>query len=132
MIFSTSLGDQFDVPDEWLRKAGAEGFQARRDHYRPAPASEGLTLKLAPVAAVQPPRRCAGVVGLHEDRAVRILEGFVGDAEMEPILAYEVQDGPHRYRVGDGYHRFHLSIAAGFSQLPLMLSPVWEPWMTGR
>ena len=50
---------------------------------------------------------------------------------MPPVVIYSVPEGPFAYRIGEGFHRFHLSIAAGFTHVPAAVLDYWEPWMTG-
>jgi hypothetical protein len=53
-----------------------------------------------------------------------LIARFVAGHEIEAAEAIElpIRDicaGPYRYRVCDGYHRYHASIAAGFDSLPI-------------
>jgi hypothetical protein len=64
-------------------------------------------------------------------RAVSILAAFAQGAALPPVLVYAVPDGPFAYRLGEGFHRFHLSLAAGFTHIPAVVMHYWEPWMTG-
>jgi len=35
----------------------------------------------------------------------------------------------YRYRVRDGFHRYHIALACGFTCLPVALDPFAEEWM---
>jgi hypothetical protein len=57
---------------------------------------------------------------------LKILKGFVaGDfIEAPEAIALPVRDfcqGPFRYRICDGVHRYFASIATGYSKIPLRL-----------
>jgi len=108
----------------------AEGFAA----FRPtAPAYRycvaGLSSERFPaerlhmlcIAEIEPPLRDVGVALFP--RAKQILDGLMRGDALPPIhveLLPEIT-GLHRYRTTDGFHRFHLSRAVGFSQIPAIV-----------
>jgi hypothetical protein len=112
----------FEIPDDWLAEAGMVGFTAAATAYRSAPAAV-----LVPLTMIEPPYRRVSYPkdwrGFDRVRLIRVLKWIVADAEIEPVPLFELPatDFPHtpyRYRVTDGFHRFHASIAAGFENLP--------------
>lgn len=131
MVSNTASGDKVDVPDEWFVEAGFVGDRPKGSSYRATPSEYDLSVGIVPVSSVRPPRRNPGVVGLHRPRSVSILRGFLEGDAIPPLRVYDVPDGTFRYRVGEGYHRFHLSIAVGFTHLPVEIGTHWEPFMTG-
>jgi len=114
---------EFEIPDDWLSEAGIVGFKPNDRAYR---STAGALL--VPLTEIEPVARFVAYPkdfrGFDRVRLVRLLKGFVAGDEIEATEAIElpIQDicaGPYRYRVCDGYHRYHASIAAGFDMLPL-------------
>jgi len=82
---------------------------------------------LVPLADVEAPRRDAGVIGLHEDRAVSLLRAFRAGIAVPPLEVHEPPEPrKFRYRVRDGFHRYYLSVAAGFPMLPVSVRPFFD------
>jgi hypothetical protein len=113
----------FEIPDDWLSEAGWVGFQPSVAAYR----STKATL-FAPLTQIEPIARLNSVpkdfCGFDRARFVRALKGFVDDDDIEPVDAeempiFEFCHSPFRYRLCDGFHRFHAAVAAGFAALPL-------------
>jgi len=116
---------EFEIPDDWLVEAGALGFSPKRAAYRSV-----LSAAAAPLTEVEPPPRLVGYPlswrGLDRTRFVRILNGMVTDAEIEPVPVVEMPfvdlvPSPYRLRVANGVHRFYASVAMGYSHLPVDL-----------
>src|SRR5713226_1528524 len=107
-------GIEFEIPDAWLVSAGAVGFSPAAAAYV-ASSSEEWPTTLVPLADVEAPHRDAGVIGLHEDRAVSLLRAFRAGIAVPPLEVHEPPEPRRfRYRVRDGFHRYYLSVAAGF------------------
>ncbi len=117
----------FELPDTWLAEAGIDGFTAIAAAYR---STAGAVL--VPLHDIEPPTRFVAYPkdghGFDRGRLVSVLAGIVAGAEIEPVSlmalepAGEFQPFPYCYRVRDGYHRFYASIAAGFTNLPGVVS----------
>ena len=113
----------FELPDAWLAEAGLAGFRPSRPTYNSTAAAV-----LVPLQEIEPPYRGPDTPkdwrGFDRVRLVKVLQGFVAGAKIEPVPLRELPEGdfvnprPYRYRVRDGYHRFYGSIAAGFESLP--------------
>jgi hypothetical protein len=117
------LPGEFEIPDDWLSEAGIVGFKPTARAYRSI-----TTAVLVPLTAVEPVARYVTHPkdwrGFDRVRLVRVLQGFVAGDEIEPVPAvelpvHEIASSPYRYRVCNGFHRFHASIAAGFDMLPI-------------
>lgn len=113
----------FELPEEWLAEAGLQGFRPEGEAFR----SAGDRVLILPLREIEPPARWPeypnDFQGFDRARMIRILAGIVaGDViEPVPVLILPQPDAPRapfRYRVRDGFHRFHASIAAGFTCLP--------------
>ncbi len=120
-------------PSEWWGAADAVGFKPSRASFvfGPPERDDLPDGQLVGIQDIRPPCRSLGTVGLDRDRSIRILRAFAQGDALPPLVAYQVPDPPFRYRLGTGFHRFHLSVAAGFAQIPLSILDHWEPWMTG-
>ncbi|MFL6311905.1 MAG: hypothetical protein ACJ71W_07345 [Terriglobales bacterium] len=55
-----------------------------------------------------------------KDRVLKILRGFLANEAIPPVEVVELLPpvAPYRYKLTNGTHRFYLSIAAGFRQIP--------------
>jgi hypothetical protein len=84
---------------------------------------------LVPLTEIEPIVRSAthpmDFRGFDRVRLVRVLKGFVAGDDIAPAEAMELPifeicvGAAYHYRVCNGYHRFHASIAAGFNMLPI-------------
>ena len=115
---------EFEIPDDWLREAGAIGFTPITTSYRSRP---GTTL--VPLTAIEPVPRLVkkDFRGFERNRLIRLLQGFVSADEIEPVPLSELPllefaPTPYRFRVRNGFHRFYASIAVGYEHLPASIS----------
>ena len=104
-----------------------EGFEFGCDaSYRYTPSPE---LFLVLVEDIAPPpmhqRQHLGPDGFDHKRMVDILRGIATRSAMPPVKIVERQQGVYRYRLCEGFHRFHASVAAGFCQIPAVWG--WIP-----
>lgn len=129
MLCQTPAGAEFEVPDAWLREVGEDLLRRTAFAYRHGPSKAGFEVRVVHLRDVRPPVRSSGVVGLTVERSRNILRGFAAGDPVEPMEVVDLPDGAYRYRVRDGFHRYHLSIAWGFTHLPVALNPWAEPWM---
>lgn len=117
---------EFEVPNEWLAMADAQSFMPKGTAFLASSTPEWPTI-LVPITEVEAPVRNRGVIGLHEDRSVSVLRAMVNTQPLPPI---EVHKKPSslsgRLSVRDGYHRYFLSIALGFTMLPVSIRPYFE------
>jgi hypothetical protein len=127
LVSSRTIG----VPEALWTASGMIDFSPAASSYRPLIDFDGQPVLTVPIAEVRPPIRNPGVEGLIRPRALRILAGFLQDEAIPPINVADQPIGRYRYRVCDGFHRYHLSVAAGFSHIPVMVQEFWEPWVTG-
>ena len=86
-------------------------------------------IEILALSAVQPVKRAPGVVRFHEDRAFRVLEYIRTNRAMDPIVVdlAVISGSRYQYRLCDGFHRFHLSIALGFTHIYAAINPSTEP-----
>jgi ParB-like nuclease domain len=114
------------VPAELWSAAGMEAFEPIASSYRPLIDFDGQPVLTVPISEVRPPMRNPGVEELVRPRALRILAGFLQDQAIPPIDVADQPFGRFRYRVCNGFHRFHLSVVAGFTHIPVIVQEGWE------
>jgi hypothetical protein len=117
MVFS--IGDfRFEILDEWWHEAGMADFVPRTVSYFPAATSRPLIM--APLPLIEVPRRTPGLLGLDRGRTVRALRCIAEGRALPPVPAEELYGERHLFMLRDGFHRYHASVAAGFTHLPLV------------
>lgn len=79
--------------------------------------------KVVPIANVQPIERAPGVANFGEQRALAILAAIRSNVPLPPVRvqASVALREPYKYKLHDGFHRFHLSLALGFTHLPVAI-----------
>jgi hypothetical protein len=120
----------FEISDDWWAEAGMNGFIPKDSAYRAdLQAVSGRRVYEVRVDEVVPVERklSHGVFnddhdkGLTaKDRVLKILRGFLANEAIPPVEVVELLPpvAPYRYKLTNGTHRFYLSIAAGFRQIP--------------
>lgn len=127
MKFVLSDGSDFEIPDTWWIECEMEKFVRRAFAYETKPHSDHPKHPIVylPISLIKPSRRSAGVVldfgGFDRKRLTRILRGFVAMDRIDPIQVKEKSHGSYEYEIYDGFHRFYASIAANFSELPVIV-----------
>ena len=114
---------EFEIPDAWWVVAGATNFVPTRLAFVPATDPNWPTV-LVPISDVEVPRRNDGVVGLHEDRTTSLLRAFFEESAVPPVEVHEPPgQNACRFMIRNGYHRYFLSIAVGYTLLPVSIRP---------
>ena len=117
---------EFDIPDSWLVAAGVWRFAPTGQAFVATSNPKWPTV-LVPINGIEVPKRDAGVVGLHEDRAISLMRAF---SEGNPVPPIEAHRSPAlscaRLSVRDGYHRYFTSIALGFAMIPVSIRPYFD------
>jgi hypothetical protein len=122
---------EYFLEDEWWADAGMEGFVPASASYRAdLCAFPGREIAAIAVDEVEPLSRqlSHGVFndspesGPARQRVISILRGFRANSMIPPVEVVQTQgDGPFRYRLLHGAHRFYCSVAAGFSHIPAVV-----------
>ena len=58
---------------------------------------------------------------LDRDRMISVLWSIAERAELLPVTITKTTSGYCRYHLHDGTHRYHASVAAGFTHIPALL-----------
>jgi hypothetical protein len=105
------------IPDAWLAEAAVHNFQPTRRAYRCDDPHECIAL-----ADVEVPLRRSGhsldANGFRHDRMVSLLTGIRDSVSLPAIYIERADPGQRTYRVRNGVHRYHASLALGFSHVP--------------
>jgi hypothetical protein len=119
----------FDLDEEWWVAAGMEGWRPLARSYRVAP-DRFPNMQEVPLNEIAPVRRQLsngvfnddGETGLSaRDRTINILRGFLDDVPLPPVeIVAEPAGAMYLYRLKHGAHRFYLSIASGFTHIPVI------------
>jgi hypothetical protein len=113
--------DAFEVPAEWLCDAGMENFVPSSRHYR---VNHARCSKIVPINEIEPPLRDNGKRWFRDREAVvYILQKIRIGEEIEPIEVWSKEKkNSTKYVVRDGFHRFYLSVALGYREIPIKLN----------
>ena len=105
----------FEVPVSWLYFSEIEEFEKQIEFYISA---EDQEYELVELQKIKPPKRNEGVKSLHKCRTVSILCGIKNEWPIPPI---KIIGQNNEYAVVAGFHRYHCSIIAGFTQIPAII-----------
>jgi hypothetical protein len=121
MRFMLPDGRPFEIADESWTETGMNSFErgtdvAYRGRYQP-------TMRLFSIAHIELPsmtgRLHKGTFGLEPSRMVKVLREIARREEIWPVEIIESES--RNYRLKHGAHRYHASIAAGFSHIPAIV-----------
>ncbi|MCP5143268.1 MAG: hypothetical protein H6978_00425 [Gammaproteobacteria bacterium] len=115
-----------EIPKDWFIEGGCDAFTPSYKSFTAQPNEIWPVIEI-PIALVRPPNRNRRVERLNCERSISILKAF---ATGVPLPAIEVDEPPdledYLYRVRDGYHRFHLSVAVGYPRIPVSILPYFD------
>jgi hypothetical protein len=118
---TTSSGIEFEIEDDWWNFCEMNAFsRGARTSY----AYNGSTeIQEVPIAEIEPPIRNQGVEPFKKFRMVPILLAFRFLTALPPVEIQPLKNSPSPYsfKVYDGFHRYYASIAAGFTDLPVVI-----------
>jgi hypothetical protein len=79
---------------------------------------------VVPIRDIQCFRRGPGVPGIVKDRGLSVLYALRDRIPLPPVNVYPIDDesSKFRYLLYHGYHRFHLSLAAGYTHIPVAIN----------
>ncbi|WP_197338870.1 hypothetical protein [Ralstonia solanacearum] len=72
---------------------------------------------------VEPPLRDGGKIWFRDrETVIRLLDGMRNGAELPPIEVWSKgKKNSTHHVVRDGFHRFYLSLAVGFTEIPVVI-----------
>lgn len=111
------------IPAEWLAEAGVQNFKPTRPGFQ----CDNPDHRLFALADIEPPLRFSdyplSANGFDHDRMVRLLTGIRDNVALPHILIEVTEAGGRPYRVREGVHRYHASLALDFSHVPAEIIP---------
>jgi hypothetical protein len=118
---------EFEIPDDWWAEAGIAGFRPSREAYCSDHRAPLLRLE-----EIEPPPRSKGCErdfrGFDKMRLIGVLRDIVSGTKMEPVTVVKLAPRSefiligYDYQVNDGFHRYHATVAAGFTHIPVAIT----------
>jgi hypothetical protein len=111
---------EFEVPDEWWRSAGMEGFVASAEHYD---TDLSTCSEVVAFEEVEPPLRDDCFWFRNRDSVIDVLRKISSGQKLEPVEVWSrAKTNSTKLIVRDGFHRFYLSVAAGYRKVPVRIT----------
>ncbi len=109
------------MPVEWLREVGMEFFVPNSLHYQ---VNQAHCSKIVSINEIEPPLRDNGNRWFRDkETVVEILQQVRTEKEIEPIEVWsKKKKNSIKYVVRDGFHRFYISVALGFREIPIKIN----------
>jgi len=113
--------DSFEVPVEWLREVGMEFFVPNSLHYH---VNQAHCSRIVPINEIEPPLRDNGNRWFRDkETVVAILQQIRSEKDIKPIEVWsKKKKNSIKYVVRDGFHRFYISVALGFSEILIKIN----------
>lgn len=117
----------FEIPQEWIEEAGFSSEPNGKSHYE---YENSETVFLVTIADVFPKIRgenvpifndgeSDGVFKTAKERTVSILKAIRHGTPLPPVRVVNLTDDKkYKFKLVEGCHRFHCSIAAGYEKIP--------------
>jgi hypothetical protein len=133
--FDHPSGKEFEIPDEWLadgdlrewlgRRRTDRAYRAGSPPYPEDAALPPVEAIIEPLDVIKPFERTlpTGTPFASKEQLLRILIGFKNGDLLPPVHVREAVPGPYRFTLYHGAHRYYASLAAGFSHIPVVVSP---------
>lgn len=133
------LDIEFEIPDQWLceddllnwigQARTASAYNVLQPPYPPDPQDGGIPQVQARIVAlntIEPVLRTLSTTGTpfeSKERLLRVFAGMRSGQPLPPIHTREAAGGLYSLTLYHGMHRFLASIAAGFTHIPVVVSP---------
>lgn len=135
------LNFEFEIPEEWLTEDLGDWLRNRRESpayramtppYPPDPQDGGIPqveASVVPLQIIEPVHRTlsTGTPFESRERLLRIFSGIKDNQPLPPIHTLEAPPGPYGLNLYNGLHRLFASVAAGFTHIPVVVSPRFKP-----
>jgi len=124
MKYKLNLQIDFEIPDDWLIRAGATTFKPNNQYYE-STSNDKYPTEYMPLDILQAPIRNKGIKGLVEERTLSIITGIINGNLLPPVEVH-LKPEDKIYSLKDGYHRFYISVALGYKSLPVSVRPYFD------
>jgi hypothetical protein len=125
---------EFEIADSLLSKGAAFSFKPENKCYSVAFKNINDQAKVAslPFNDFEPlyqRQKNKGVfcddILTADERVLRIIKWLIANNEIEPVV-YTLSEHPnYKYKLEEGCHRFHVSLALGYSEIPSVMR-TWD------
>jgi hypothetical protein len=116
-VFGKDL--EFEIPSEWWESAGMHNFVPSSECYAVNPTAYSAIVS---VEEIECSRANGELWFRNRDSVIEVLRKLRNHIELEPISVWSKEKtGSDKYRVRDGFHRFYLSVAAGYKKMPVKI-----------
>lgn len=117
-------GEIFEISDEWWIESKAHEYKRVISGYR-ALSNPEFPTQYVHINNLCEPRRNLGVPMFDKSRTYSIINAILNNTEIPPI---EVHQRPEdrALAIRDGFHRYHISIAFGFEEIPISVRPYFD------
>jgi hypothetical protein len=103
----------FEISEDWWVLAGMVGYTTELQHYN----TNSTYKEISSIQEIIPPLRKGGIIWFRDrDTVIELLQGMRNNEKIPPI---EVSCEQKKLKVHDGFHRFYLSIALGYTNIPI-------------
>lgn len=112
--------DSFEIPDEWWQAGNIGKQHLMSTHFEVEISPEIFNI---PISSLIPPKRDNGMAMFPDgDRVINLLNGMRNGDSIPPIMLWSKKKmNSESYMIRDGMHRFYLSIALGFTEIPALI-----------
>jgi hypothetical protein len=120
---------EFTLEGDWFEEAGIEPQSRPEGHYNVIQDSSSEIFFVA-IDSVYPPKRAEGIPIFNStevggkfvsarERTVSILRAIAQGTPLPPVKVVDLKGSDkYKFKLVDGMHKFHCSIAAGHSHVP--------------
>jgi hypothetical protein len=110
----------FEIPDDWWEDGGMVGFTPLLSHYH----FDTTGSIIAPFNEVIPPLRDGDKIWFRDrETVIQLLSMMRTGLLLPPIEVWSKEKKcSERFVVRDGFHRFYLSVAIGYTELPVRIN----------
>jgi len=125
---------EFEISDSLLTKGSVFGFKPKNKSYlvdfeSVSDNTKVISLSYNDFEPLYHRQKAKGIfcddVLTADERVLRIIKWLVSDHKIEPI-EYSLSEHPnYKYKLEDGCHRFHVSLALGFTEIPSIMK-TWD------
>ena len=115
---------EFEIPDVWWNEASADKHEKAAEAFAALSDTQWPTV-LVPIGDVIAPRRDPGIEGLRRERTIAVLRAVIEGTPLPPLEVHR-PPGSLRLVVRDGFHRYFVSVALGYSLLPVSIRPYFD------
>ena len=109
-------GGYFEIYNSWIDFSEIKKFKRKIEYFIPS-INEGF--EIIKLSDIKPPTRSKGITPFSKCRTVSLLCAITNTKRLPPVI---ITKSKKYYILKDGFHRYHVSIIAGFSCIPAIIN----------